>query len=272
MIRHKQGGDYLLFTQHDHALLSGRLAEHIGGGLISPPSPETIQGIALHDCGWPLHDDKPVLNDKGEPLHVFESPPWVATQVWSASARRAANKNPYSGLLVSLHVLNLSSLSMSAHRSPHEMFELNKFQHQQIELQEDLRRRLGLRVDLPLTLGLARPGVSPREDMLLFDYRLLRAMDQLSLALLCSEDLFPSIEGVFPGPGEEPLSLRVVYSAEFAAQLDPWPFEPRRIEIPIPYRRLPIRTFGDQEEFRDAYDAAAIEELAVIAEPSPGHA
>src|SRR5579871_2997522 len=99
MIRHSLRSDLLLFSQHDHALLSGRLAERIDSRLVARPSDRAIQGIALHDCGWPLHDDQPTLNELGEPLHVFEAPVWVATHVWSASARRVANKDPYSGLL-----------------------------------------------------------------------------------------------------------------------------------------------------------------------------
>ena len=46
--------------------------------------------VSLHDCGWPLHDDRPTLNSQGQPLHVFETPVTLATQVWTASARRAA--------------------------------------------------------------------------------------------------------------------------------------------------------------------------------------
>ena len=90
MIRHPQGTELLLFTQHDHALLSGRLAERIDGSSIAKPSPRAVEGISLHDCGWPLHDDHPTLNPAGLPLHVFETPVSLATQVWSASARRAA--------------------------------------------------------------------------------------------------------------------------------------------------------------------------------------
>src|SRR4051794_38556920 len=89
MIRHPRGNEWLLFTQHDHALLAGRLAEQFGAGEFARGSAETIQGVALHDCGWPLHDDRPTLNERGEPLHVFESPVWVGCMVWSASARRA---------------------------------------------------------------------------------------------------------------------------------------------------------------------------------------
>src|SRR4051794_21366437 len=113
MIRHRRGDEFLLITQHDHAQLSGKLATHLGNETFSPPSPyrESVDGIALHDCGWPLHDDNPTLSAQGQPLHVLESPMSVATRVWSESARRAAEVDPYTGLLVSLHVLALSAVA-----------------------------------------------------------------------------------------------------------------------------------------------------------------
>lgn len=256
MIRHRHGDEFVLITQHDHALLSGRLAEHLGGGPIRKPIPSAIQGIALHDCGWPLHDDEPTLNNEGLPLHVFETPPQIATRVWSASANRAANKDPYCGLLVSLHVLNLSLMSQASHRSPHDQFELNKFQHKQVELQEDLRQRLGMRIDLPLTHGLAPAGTSEKEDALLFDFYLLRAMDALSLAACCSESLFVSLDNVFARPGGVPISIEVGRPQEFTVTLNPWPFDTEALEFPVPARRIAARSYHDAGEFRDAYGAA----------------
>ena len=263
MIRHRRGDEFLLFTQHDHALLSGRLAEHISGGLITKPLPQAIQGIALHDCGWPLHDDHPTINPKGLPLHVFETPPQIATQVWSASARRAANKDPYSGLLVSLHVLNLSFMSMESHRDPPDAFELNKFQHAQIELQEQLRPQLGLRIDRPLTHGLAQPGTDPEEDQLLFDFRLLRAMDALSLALLCSESLSVSIEGLQSSAGGGEINIRIGRPEEFEVTLNPWPFDEARIEYPVSSKRIPADRFSSNEDFQTAYAQAPTETVTV---------
>src|SRR3954447_21600882 len=105
MIRHRLGDEFLLITQHDHAQLSGRFAARVGNALFSPPTPylETVDGIAMHDCGWPLHDDaRPTLNPHGRPLHVLESPMSVAVPVWSESVRLATEHNAYSGLLVSL--------------------------------------------------------------------------------------------------------------------------------------------------------------------------
>lgn len=268
MIRHRHGNELLLITQHDHALLSGRLAEQLSGTPIRKPIPSAIQGIALHDCGWPLHDDEPTLNEDGLPLHVFETPPQIATRVWSASANRAANKDPYCGLLVSLHVLNLSLMAQASHRSPHDQFELNKFQHKQIELQEDLRRRLGMRIDLPLTHGLAPAGTSEKEDALLFDFYLLRALDALSLALCCSESLFVSLDNVFPAPGAAPISIQVGRPQEFTVTLNPWPFDPDPLEFSVPARRIEARAFADVEEFRGAYSAAQAARVQVRLMPA----
>ncbi|HEY2589665.1 MAG TPA: DUF3891 family protein [Tepidisphaeraceae bacterium] len=266
MIRHRHADEFWLFTQHDHALLSGRLAEQIGGRVIARPSPRAIQGIALHDCGWPLHDDDPTLNPAGEPLHVFETPPIISTRVWSASASRAANKDPYSGLLVSLHVLHLSLMSQAAHRSPPDVFELNKFQHGQIELQEQLRPQVGLRIDRPLTHGLAAPGTSPEEDALLFDFRLLRAMDALSLALLCSEPMSITLDGLQTRPGGAEAKISLSRPAEFTVALGPSPFEDDALEFPVPYRRVPARWYTSIEEFHGVFrDAPRLTQIIRIA-------
>jgi uncharacterized protein DUF3891 len=173
--------------------------------------------------------------------------------VWAASASRAANKDPYSGLLVSLHVLHLSLMSQAAHRSPADVFELNKFQHGQIELQEQLRPQVGLRVDRPLTHGLAPPGTSPEEDALRFDFRLLRAMDALSLALLCSEPLSITLEGLQPRPGAGEVNIALSRPAEFKVALGPWPFDEDPVEYNVPCRRVPARRYDTDAEFRAIY-------------------
>lgn len=263
MIRHHHGSEFWLVTQNDHALLSGHLAERMSGRVIARPAPQTIRGIALHDCGWPLHDDAPTVNARGEPLHVFEAPPPVATRVWSESARLAVAEDAYAGLLVSLHVLNLSVMSMASHKSPHDVFELNKFQHRQVELQEGLRRRLGFRVDVALTHGLAELGASPEEDALLFDYRLLRAMDQLSLALLCSEHVFDALDGIHSRPGAAPINIRIHRLAEFTMRLDPWPFDAALVELTVPFRRVVAGAYATDQQFRLVYAAAGVEEATV---------
>jgi hypothetical protein len=277
MIRHRRGEQFLLIAQHDHALLSGKFAERVGNAPFVPPRPfrETVDGVALHDCGWPLHDDTPTLNDKGLPLHVLESPMSVAVRVWSESARRAAEKDPYTGLLVSLHVMALSAIAQTNDPTPHErfrdakdLFDLNKFQHRQAELQEDLRRRLGMRTDLPLRHGLARPGVDEAEDLLLFNYGLLKTCDRLSLDLCCSEPLFDEIEEVYPRPGGPPVTLRLGHAGEGRMTVEPWPFDVDGLDHDVPCRLVPARPFESEEAFREVFRDAPADVLRVSLRPT----
>jgi hypothetical protein len=268
MIRHQHGNEYFLFAQDDHARLSGSLAEQWGNARFSQPRPRqaVIEGIALHDSGWPLHDNEPTLDGSGLPLHVFATPIPVAVRVWAESVRRAQEVNPYSGLLVSIHVFALSAIAWQHYSDPDqrqqsakELFELNKFQQLQIETQETIRRSLGLRTDMALQLGLAPRRTSEEEDLLRANYQLLRAMDQVSLALLCGGRPFSTIEDVSPHPGAEPADFRVGYPSEWMVTINPWPFAIERIDVELPFRRVPARVYTSMDVFRAAYAAAARE-------------
>src|SRR3982751_2326827 len=243
MIRRRVDDEFWLFTQHDHALLAGQLAEEFGNHAFAAPDPRdaTIRGVAMHDCGWPLHDDEPTLNNKHEPLDVFETPPHVGLKVWSEASRRAAELDPYAGLLVSLHSLSLSMFAMSPDRTvanekwdatdPRTRFEANQFQHAQLELQETLRRRLGLRTDLPTQGGIVTaPTEDPRELALRFNFRLLQAMDKISLCVCCTEPPFTKIEPLETQPGHAPQSLRVHRPTPATLHLSPWPFALAELE------------------------------------------
>jgi hypothetical protein len=266
MIRRESGNEFLLITQHDHALFAGQLARRLGNAPFGPPAPfeETVEATAHHDAGWPLHDEAPTLNGQGAPLHVFEAPVPLATQVWSASVARAMNLGDYQGLLVSLHVFTLSAINVmnhSANPSRPDMFEINKFQHRQVEIEEDLRRRLGLQADVPLKLGLAAPGTSEADDRLLFNFRLLTAMDRVSLALCCGKNLFPAITDVRPAPGAAPVPINVTMPDPATMTLDPWPFDQAEMSFEVPARRVGRGPYASVEALREAYGAAKVEGL-----------
>jgi hypothetical protein len=266
MIRRDAQSHFLLITQHDHALLSGELARRLGNCDFSPPSPylSVVEAIAHHDCGWPLHDDHPTLNPAGLPLHVFEAPVALATQVWSASVAGAMTLGDYQGLLVSLHTFALSSIFLVNAKNPTrpDLFEMNKFQHRQSEIQEDLRQRLGLRTGVPLQLGLPRAGVSPADDQLIFNFRLLTAMDRISLALCCGKHLFPTMDDVHSHPGKSTTKITVQMPDPATMTLDPWPFDQPILSFVVPARRMTRQPFAGIEEFHKAYRDAAAEPLA----------
>jgi hypothetical protein len=177
----------------------------------------------------------------------------------------------YQGLLVSLHVMNLSAifLSHAAHPSRPDVFEMNKFQHRQSEIQDPLRKRLGLRTDVPLRLGLAQPGVSLADDQLLFNFRLLTAMDRLSLALCCGQHLFPKLDDILPAPSQPPIPITASMPQADTLELHPWPFNQPQISFEVPAKRLPKIPFPNTPAFREAYHQAPPEPLKLHLKQSP---
>jgi hypothetical protein len=282
MIRRQMGSDWLLITQHNHARLAGELAAHIGSHLFEKPIPNEsfVQGVMLHDCGWPLHDDHPTLNPAGQPLDVFETPPAIALKVWSTSVQNALEVDARAGLLVSLHGLALSITATSSPAeknrqfdlaNPKSRFEINKFQHRQVEVQESLRKRLGLGTDLPLQQGLALESDLPAEQEIIFEFRLLQAMDALSLAICCPEPPVAQVRPVLARPGGRALSLRVSRSEKQVLHVSPWPFNADQIRVEVPFRRLPAKSFSSDEagteQFQKVYEQVPEERLAATLLP-----
>jgi hypothetical protein len=272
MIRRTSGTDFLLIKQTDHAATAAELAARFGNGLFARPLPRqpVLTAIALHDQGWPLHDDEPTLDAKGLPTDVFETRKAVDRMVWAASADRAQAVDPYAGLLVSLHSLSLSihaptsAVAVVKRFDPQQMldqFELNKFQHREVERQEQLRRQLGMDLTLPLTHGLAEPRASAEEDRVLFDFRLLQAMDLISLCLCCSHWPQNHTNDVLQSPGGDALTLKIRRCSQTELTVSPWPFDVERIEVKVPCRRVPGKRYSSVEEFRARYRAAIPEVL-----------
>jgi hypothetical protein len=264
MIRRQDGDDFLLITQHDHAQVAGELAEHFGNEFFASPQPhqQAILGVALHDCGWPLHDDDaPTINPDGLPLDVFETPREIGLKVWTASVERAAAKDPYAGLLVSLHVLSLSVFATTQTSFEHEKWDMDnppdrfavtKFQHREIERQDQLRLKLGLRSDKAQHHHGPPKAVSQKsEDWLTFNFRMLQAMDVISLAACCTKPPSSQTQDVMPQPGAAPLRLHLKRDGNDVL-VDPWPFGVAEIGLMIPALRVPGNRYESDEELREA--------------------
>ncbi|HEX8322316.1 MAG TPA: DUF3891 family protein [Tepidisphaeraceae bacterium] len=267
MIRKRVGDQFWLITQQDHARVAGVLARAVGNRQFAhPANPDVVYAaVDAHDDGWPLHDDAPTLNDAGLPADVFELPRSTEHPVWLESALRATRIDPYAGLLVSLHGLSLSAMAASMVQSDRpddehrrRQFDLNKIQHRLIEHAEGLRAALGLATDRPLRLGLADSWSTPAEEQLKFDFRLLQAVDALSLHVCC--DRLPA--GIVPQPHPRPGAAQVtllVSHADDALHVRPWPFADGVVRVDVPYRAVSALAFADEERFRAAYHAAPVQ-------------
>jgi len=281
MIRRDENGAFYLIRQDDHAKLSGQLAERLGGSVLTPllehdadSGRKALTAIAMHDAGWPLHDDAPTLNNRMQPRDVFESKADIAMKVWTASADRAAAVDPYIGLLVSLHGLGLSAFAL-AEVTQHigrkgvaysrDKFDLNRFQHNEIERQIALRTQLGLRTDLPLNYGIAAAGSDPREDLLTVHFRTLQAMDRLSLALCCSKPPFDSLE-LPSAVGQPMVKVRMNRVDPHRSVIDPWIFDQPILTVSVAVKVMVSKQFANEAAFREAFDAAETTALTLAIE------
>lgn len=265
------GPCYALITQHDHALLAGQLALHLGTSRFQRPEPFAPfhAAVSLHDAGWPAHDDHPTLNPKGKPLHVFESPLAVTLQVWPGApvlaARNPNNGNGWAELLASVHILTLSGIAAAHHQpksnaafDPSEMaarFEINKFQHREIERQQHLRAALCFPTHVPLSLGLADDHASPQDDLLLHHYRWLQALDLLSLALCCTTVPQTPTPGVYHSPGSSADPLNLSRDGNDLI-VRPYPFKSESIPLSIPARLIPRRAYSSPADLQEALTTA----------------
>ena len=166
-----------------------------------------ILGISQHDCGWQAEDSRPQLNVHGYPEHVFEADILTALDAWGQSVDQVIARDPYAGMLVSLHTMALANRA-AVHEVEHQdevsrqkTFRIRRFVHRQIEIQEQLRGKLQMRTDQPLRGGLAEPGRSPEEDLLRANFFLLELLDQVSLNLCFNEPIFGGLKWSIPGRG-----------------------------------------------------------------------
>ena len=278
VIRREAQGEFILVTQHDHALIACELADHFGNQQFARPEPRksALRGVELHDCGWPRHDDQPTISKEGKPLDVFETPREIALPVWTASAEKASAADPYAGLLVSLHVLSLSVFASSQTPFEHEKFDLSepaskfavsKFQHREIERQENLRTELGLRTDKPTHHKHPHEVTQKKEDQLTFNFRMLQAMDLISLAACCTKPPATQTQDVMPQPGAKPIKLNLARRGNDVL-IDPWPFDQPQIELKIPVCRIAGKTYANNDELRAAVRTGASEVLTCVVMPT----
>jgi hypothetical protein len=251
---------FWLIAQHDHAILAGQLAAAFGNSFYDSAAlgEQTTFGVAMHDAGWPLHDDAPELNDEGLPSDVFETTVERGTLVWEASAARAEAGDAYAGLLVSIHVQRLAARfdQAPARLSNRERFWLIRFRNDQAQRQMRLRELLGLSVDRPLDLGLslqndAAAELDPAEQRLAFDVRLLQSMDLLSLCICCTQAPTNQIGPLARRIGGTLVPLHVERLTPSRLFVQPWPFAAPLLRVSFPYRAVPARAYEDAQQLRE---------------------
>ena len=238
MIVRREGDRLRLVMQTDHALLSGIMAAHWGNEAFRPPaSPlRTAQAIGTHDDGWITWEAEPRVNRKTDrPYHFLEMPPEEILTIWYLGPKRAGERDPYAGLLLSRHGSYLVQMRLTHGEDPPEMQARLR---QYLEDQETLRDRLTSRLlrNEPEAGAALVSGLD-------HSYRLLQLCDQLSLWFCIRPLEAAALENVPRSSMNDPLTLQALPLDERTLTLRPWPFDSDDIQLPIPLYDLPDRPF-----------------------------
>ncbi|HEY7677401.1 MAG TPA: DUF3891 family protein, partial [Candidatus Methylomirabilis sp.] len=210
MIRRNDGADWLLIAQPDHAALCGTLAERWGTaeGPFAPVGEweAVLYAAREHDNGWIEWEAAPTVDAAGRPRNFLEMPVAEVLPVWRRGTRRAAECDPYGGLLVSLHATRIFWPRYQHGRdAPEERESLRLFLEEQEAFRSDLQRRV------------------PADQAVVWAHSALIGLwDRLSLLCCCGPIPHAVLEKTPARRGA--LDLRVIPDSERSAALDPYPF------------------------------------------------
>jgi hypothetical protein len=213
VIVREQPESFLLFGQHEHALMAGEFARRWG----ERPNPfgPTVYAIANHDLAWREPDGEVLWNEeKDRPYSFVDHPLHLKLPAQKQGIDQVATHDPYAGCLCSMHY---TRFLLDSER-PEEV----AFREAEFERQNKLKE-----------------GMSAGElENLERNFRFLRLCDGLSLFLCLNEPGGDDSPPPYPGGFEfEGTRFEPAWEDARTLSLDPNPFS-EAFEVEIPYRTV----------------------------------
>ncbi len=223
-----------VITQRAHGLLAAQLAMHWQVSQRPIRWTETILAIAEHDDAQIELEADDLLTPLGGPVNfamkLFE--PEHCRRV----ADFSLSKSRYIALLTSMHMVFLF-------RKEKDTNPLVKpFLAGQLKLQKQWCKELNIKTE--------------KADQL---YALLEWCDAFSL-LLCRHEVQPEQRTIEISEGPTKQEYRLQKQADQSLTVHPWPFEEDSFEVHTEWRLLEQLTFKSNEEFKQAFLAATVQE------------
>jgi hypothetical protein len=269
VLRVESEDGWWLITHPDHAHLAGQFATHWGNETFALPEPRerVLHGISVHDDGWAVRDERPVITREGRPsafshelvgrYSAFEE---IDLAEYLAVRERAVEKletsDAYAALLVSMHTYNL--LTQHADRATiaaQQLPLLDEF----LVRQEARLERLRTEVRRDATL----PSRAVTDQAIRDNFHLLQATDNLSLLscvgyMQASTLLHPlrKTDGSATPVTVEPVAVR-------SFRLAPYPFNTPRLTVEVRARHVYGKTFVSSTELARRFHEAHPELLSI---------
>jgi hypothetical protein len=213
MIVRERGDSFLLFGQHEHALVAGEFARRWGK---RPwPFESTLYAVANHDLAWRELDGEVLWNgEKDRPYSFMDYPLDLKLPAQRRGIDLVEDRDPYAGCLCSMH---------------YARFLLDAERSEEIEFREAELERQG-RLEESMSEG--------ELENLERNFRFLRLCDGLSLFLCLNEPGGGDDPPPYPGGFEfEGTRFALVWEDGRTLRLDPSPFQ-EAFEVEIPYRTV----------------------------------
>ncbi len=211
MIVRERADSFLLFGQHEHALVAGEFARRWGKRPI--PFESTVYATANHDLAW-LEPDGEVLwnEERGRPYSFMDYPLHLKLPAQKWGIEQVVARDPYAGCLCSMHY---ARFLLRAERPEEIEFRDGEFERQ---------RRLEEGMSAAELEGLER------------NFRFLRVCDGISLFLCLNEPGGEDNPPPYPGGFEfDGMRFDLVWEDAGTLGLDPNPF-PEPFGVEMPYR------------------------------------
>lgn len=269
MLRMETETGWWLIRHPDHARLAGAFAAAWGNEQFRKPEPRdrVLYGIATHDDGWAERDAHPTITRHGKPsafscelvgkYAAFEEIDLAEyLSVRDRAVRIIADRDPYAGLLISMHTYSL--LTDHADRStiePDGLGLLDAFLDRQRSLQEALFTAIA--IDGTLT-----PQERSKETIQ-EHFRLLQACDNLSLLACVAFDRPANLLHPLPLNDGNTREVDVIPDGTRCFRLAPWPFADEELTFQFPARHVHGKTFDSSRDLEKALASAGEEMLSV---------
>jgi hypothetical protein len=255
MIFQQYRGRLLVVRQPEHGVQTGLFASRWGNQTTPPfdPRQAVIDAGTRHDNGWADWEARPSLDPStGLPWQFFRLTPHEHVPLYRHGIEMAAEHNPSTGLLVSMHGAGLYNDRYGTFRLTEQKFSeserelVNEFLHEQALFQQSLAARaLGREVHSHVTT----------DPQVWYNYLLLQVWDRISLQfafrLAANGEIAP-----LPRPDGSQSALRCRNAGELTLALDPYPFDDDNLVFPLVAQLLDEKPYRNAEEFLAALTAA----------------